>query len=62
MATKTKKEETVEPSAPAQLEGLSVETGDASAVLTVNGEQFALTATDVYLAKRAFELAYFELH
>ncbi len=44
------------------VEVLTVVVGDASAVLLINDQQFALSPTDVDQARRLLDQAYYQLH
>ena len=51
-----------EPAEPAVVEELTVDRADQTAVLTVNGQRFLLSPTDVASARKALEVVGYELY
>lgn len=58
----TKKDEQAAPAEPVVVEELTVDRADQAAVLTVNGQRFLLSPTDVASARKALEAVGYELY
>ena len=57
-----KKAASQKPPEPAVVEAFSLATGDAHAVLALDGAEFRLSKTQVALLRNEFGLAFIELH